>query len=454
MSFSAASLASLPPERRAALVATLSPAEAERLVYDWRFWARPKQVEPEGDWRVWLISAGRMFGKTRTGAEWVRERVEAGARRIVLIGRTVDDVRDTMIRGESGILAISPTWNRPAYVPSLRRLTWPNGAEALTYTAEKPDQMRGPNPDTAWCDELAAWQYPDMWDQVQFALRSIQSGLRPRICVTTTPRPTPLVRAILADPATVVTHGSTTENIANVDPATVAYLRRKYGGTRLGRQELEAEILDDAPGALWKRGRIDELRVSGAPELRRVIVAVDPAVSAQEGSDETGIVTVGLGIDGHGYVLGDLSGVRTPAEWGAAAVRECKARGANRIIAEANQGGNLVEANIKAAAESLNVRGVVVTLVHASRGKQARAEPISALYEQGRVHHVGSLAALEDQLCQWVPGASDSPDRLDALVYGLTDLMVDGDPRATAPRAVPIKTHFAPGQKLGPKFQW
>ena len=360
-----------------------------------------------------------MFGKTRAGAEWVRARVEAGARSIVLVGRTVDDVRDTMVRGESGLLAISPPWNRPKYTPSLRRLVWPSGAQALTYTAEKPDQMRGPNPDTAWCDELAAWQYPAMWDQLQFALRSIQSGLKPQVVVTTTPKPTPLVKAIVGDKTSVITRGITQENIANVDPATVAHLLEKYGGTRLGRQELSAELLDDVEGALWTHAMIDAYRLGALEkDLRRVVVAIDPAVSATEDSDETGILVVGADWQGHFYVLADLSGKMSPLDWARVAVSAYREFQADRIIAEVNNGGALVEANLRGV-----MQGAPYKAVHASQGKRTRAEPVAALYEQGRVHHVGSFPALEDQLTTWEHSRTQrSPDRLDALVWGLSEL--------------------------------
>ncbi|MGA7121196.1 MAG: terminase family protein, partial [Polyangiaceae bacterium] len=302
----AQALAAMPAAERERVIRGLSPADVARLKYAWRFWARASQLAPDGDaWIVWLILAGRAMGKTRAGAEWVIERVNAGSRHLALIGRTIRDVRETMIRGESGILALSPPWNMPVYVPSLGRLRWPNGAEALTFTAEKPDQLRGPQPDTVWADELAAWNYPAMWTQVTFAMRSIESGLKPRACVTTTPRPTKLVRELMADTSTVVTRGSTFENAANLDPAFIAKLKRQYEGTRIGRQELYGAVLEDAPGALWKRDRIHSLRVAEAPELRAIVVAVDPAVTSGEFSNETGIIVAGVGVDGHGYVLED-----------------------------------------------------------------------------------------------------------------------------------------------------
>lgn len=349
-----------------------------------------------------------------------------------------------MIRGESGILACSRPGEVPHYEPSKRRLTWPSGAEALTFSADEPDQMRGPQQDTAWADELAAWQYPDAWDQLTMGLRSVASGLKPRVVVTTTPRPTDIVKQLIADDKTHKTRGSTFDNIGNLAPSFIAKLRRKYEGTRIGRQELYAEVLDDAPGALWQRARIDFLRVSQLPELREIVIAVDPATTSGEDSDESGIVIAGLGINGHGYVLSDLSGRYTPYGWGSIVVDEYKTRKANRIVAETNQGGDLVESNIKTVADARKTT-VFVDKIHASRGKRARAEPVSGLYEQGLVHHVGCFPELEDQQCEWEPGSKDSPDRLDALVYALTSLMVDKNPNASQRRPGMVKTQFGAG---------
>ena len=417
------SLALLPRTQQISLLETLSNAEAEALLYDWPFWARDKQLAPPGDWFGWLILAGRGFGKTRTGAEWVRWRVETGqARRIALVGRTAADVRDVMVEGESGLLAISPPWNMPKYEPSKRRLTWPNGAMATTYSGDKPDQLRGPQHDTAWFDELAAWRYPDSFDQAMFGLRL---GLHPQWIGTTTPRPTALVRQLLADPTVVQARGSTAENRLNLAPLFVTLLERKYGGTRLGRQELEAEILDDTPGALWKRGQIEALRVTKPPELVRIAVAIDPSASSAEGAAETGIVVAGLGVDGQGYVLDDLSLHASPAEWAREALAGFHKYHADRIIAEANQGGEMIEQTLRSVLDRGD-RLPPFKLVHASRGKQTRAEPVSALYEQGLVHHVGAFAELEDQMTTWVPGEK-SPDRMDALVWCLTELMVKAE---------------------------
>jgi phage terminase large subunit-like protein len=443
--FTVHDLAALDYERT---VREMTPKQRTELAYTWPFWARPNQREPDGDWLVWMILAGRNFGKTRCGAEWVISRVNAGAKHIALIGRTAADVRDTMIRGESGILACSPPWNMPTYVPSLRRLTWPNGAEALTFSAEKPEAMRGPQPDTTWADELAAWKYAAMYTQAEFATRSILSGLRPRICVTTTPRPTPLLRRLNAEEGVHVTRGSTFDNAANMDPAILEKLRRNYEGSRIGRQELHGALLEDAPGALWKRERITELRVYEAPPMRVIVVAVDPAVTTGEKSNETGIIVSGVDADGHGYVLEDLSGKYSPNEWGKLVVDAWVKWKANRIIAEANNGGDLVVSNVLVAARDRNIQGVTVNKVHAAQGKRTRAEPIANLAEQGRIHHVGEYVALEDQQCSWEPDVIDdtgklkktpSPDRLDAYVWAFTDLMIDRNPKV--PRARQVIVH-------------
>ena len=380
-------------------------------------------MPPDGDWRLWLLLAGRGFGKTRTGAEWVRAQVEAGRyARIALVAPTAADARDVMVEGESGILRISPPWFRPTYEPSRRRLTWPNGAIATTYSADEPDRLRGPQHDGAWCDEVAVWTYPDAWDMLMLGLRL---GSDPRAVATTTPRPTKVIRELVAAHTTHVTRGSTYDNAANLAPAFMEQIIAKYAGTRLGRQELDAEILDDNPGALWKRDQIEALRVTTHPDLSRIVVAVDPAITADEGSDETGIIAAGMGAsDGHGYVLDDASLRGTPHAWATAAVRLYHTLKADRIIAESNQGGDMVEHTIRTVDPN-----VPVTLVHATRGKLTRAEPVAALYEQSKVHHAGTFPALEDQQCTWTQGDA-SPDRLDALVWALTHLMLDArEPR-------------------------
>lgn len=405
---------------RAEFLGSLTDDELRALRWKWRgFWARPKQIAPEGHWVIWLILAGRGFGKTKTGAEWVIERVESGARRIALVAETSADARDVMVEGESGVLACSPPWNPARYEPSKRRVTWANGAIATTFSADEPDQIRGPEHDTAWADEIAKWRYEEAWDNLQFGLR-VPGRLEPRAVATTTPKPTKLIRALVKDPDCFVTRGSTDENRANLAPAFLKAVFKKYAGTRLGRQELEAVLLEDAPGALWKRTQIDQHRVKKAPELVKVVVAIDPSVSSTSEDAETGIVVAGLGDDGHGYVLADGSIPHpTPEQWGTSSVALYHVHHADRIVGEVNNGGDLVESNIR----SID-RNVVFRQVRASRGKAVRAEPVASLAEQGRIHHCGNFGTLEDELCQWEPGAAKSPNRLDAYVWAFTDLML------------------------------
>lgn len=421
-------LAALSEEEQAEFMSKLSPEALAALKYDWDFWARPNQLEPEGNWTTWLILAGRGFGKTRTGAETIRRWVCGNTplspgccSRIALVAETAPDARDVMVEGPAGLLACHDKAFRPTYFPSKRSVEWPNGAQAILFNAVEPDQLRGPQFDAAWCDELAKWRYAqETWDQLQFGLRL---GEHPRQIVTTTPRPIPVVRKIMNDSTTVVTRGRTYDNAANLASPFLRQVEDRYGGTRLGRQELEGEILDDMPGALWTRDILDECRRTEHPDLDRIVVAVDPAVTSGEEADETGIVAIGIGRDAdgnqRGYVLADRSIKGTPDEWAAAAVRLYRELDADRIVAEKNQGGELVEAILRT-----KDRNVPVTLVHATRGKIVRAEPVSALYEQKRVHHVGRFDKLEDQMCQFTRDADrtngNSPDRVDALVWGLT----------------------------------
>jgi len=419
-------LASLSEALRNDLIAALNPAEAQALLYGWPYWARANQLPPNGDWRVWLLLAGRGFGKTRTGAELIRARAIAlAARRLALVAPTVGDARDIMVEGESGILAISPPWERPRYEPSKRRLTWPNGAIATLFSADEPERLRGPQHDAAWCDELASWRYPEAWDMLMLGLRL---GTDPRVVVTTTPRPTKLLRELIADPTVVVTRGTTHENRANLAPVFLGQVVRRYQGTRLGRQEIEAEILEDVPGALWNRGMIEATRASRAPALIRVVVAIDPAVSSTAGADETGIIVAGKDEDGRGWVLADASGRYPPTEWAKTAISAYRAHRADRIVAEVNNGGDMVEATLRMIEPNASFAAV-----HASRGKVTRAEPVAALYERGRVRHLGVFPQLEDQMCAFTPeahatsksrSAGYSPDRVDALVWALTDLLV------------------------------
>jgi phage terminase large subunit-like protein len=379
---------------------------------------------------VWLLLAGRGFGKTRTGAELVRARVATlTARRLALVAPTAADARNVMVEGESGILAISPPWDRPRYEPSKRRLTWPNGAIATLYSADEPERLRGPQHDATWCDELGSWRYPEAWDMLMFGLRL---GPDPRVVVTTTPRPTKLIRALIADPTAVVTRGSTYENRANLAPAFLDQIIRKYEGTRLGRQEIEAELLDDVPGALWARGIIEAARAHAAPSLVRVVVAIDPAATSTADADETGIIVAGKDEQGQGWVLADASGRYQPMEWAKTAIAAYRTHRADRVVAEVNHGGEMVEATLRVIDPN-----VPFAAVRASRGKVARAEPVAALYERGRIRHAGTFAQLEDQMCGFVPaGHGDaglgpggrSPDRVDALVWALTDLLVEPMP--------------------------
>jgi predicted phage terminase large subunit-like protein len=417
----------LTPAEATQLVADIDDApleleNAQRLLDDWRVWARPSQLPPEGDWRIWLLLAGRGFGKTRSGAEWVRAQVESGAAlRIALVAPTARDARLVMVEGESGLLAIAPDTMRPVFEPSKRQLTWPNGAIATLFSADEPDRLRGPQFDAAWCDELAAWRYPQAWDMLMMALRL---GTNPRVVVTTTPKPVKLVRALLASPDCAVTRGGTRDNAGNLAPGFLAAILKQYEGTRLGRQELDAELLEDMPGALWSRDAIERARIDEAPVLRRVVVAIDPAASAGEDADETGIVVAALGQDSHGYVLEDLSGRYSPHDWASHALEAYRAHRADRIVAEVNNGGAMVEATLRVLDA-----GVSYKPVHASRGKLARAEPVAALYEQGRIHHVGAFPALEDQMCAFTGGPLAhlaSPDRVDALVWALSELMLHG----------------------------
>ncbi len=417
-------LAAQPPEVRAQFYASLTESQAKALPYDWEFFGRKNQIPPPGNWRTWLVMAGRGFGKTRTGAEWIRTQVKSGCRNLSLVAPTAADVRDVMVEGESGLLSLYQDFERPLYEPSKRRITWPNGATATTFSADEPERLRGPQSDCAWCDEIGTWRYPEAFDMLMFGLRI---GDDPRVIVTTTPRPTKLIRDLIREPTTVITRGSSYENRSNLAPAFFEQIVRKYEGTRLGRQELEAELLEDVPGALWSHGIIDaaRLRDTDRNRLARVVVAIDPAVTSGEDADETGIVVVGRDNDGHGYVLADLSGKYSPIEWAKIAIAAYRTNQADRIVAETNNGGDMVEQTLRSVDPN-----IPYTAVHASRGKYTRAEPASALYEQGRIHHVGMFATLEDQMVTFTPDIDRkaqqfSPDRVDALVWAITDLLVE-----------------------------
>lgn len=408
----------------------LTPEQLNNLTRDWRFWARDEQILPAGDWwDTWAIIAGRGWGKTRTGAETVLDLVEQGYRAIGLIGRTVNDVRNVMVEGPlSGIMACAKRrGHEVVYEPSKRRLVWSNGAKAFTYSGDKPDQLRGPEHDAIWCDELAAWRYPETWDM---ALLGLRIGWRPLALVTTTPRPVPHVKELLAATTTLITRGRTLDNAANLSRAALNKLLTKYKGTRLGLQELEAIILTDTPGALWQRAMLELLRVKNAPPIIKVAVGVDPEASDGEDSASTGIVVVGIDAAKNGYVLDDVTVQGSPATWAKAAIAAYERWGAEAIVAEANNGGDMVVHTLRSVLQP-GQRVPRILKAHASDSKKTRAEPVSTLYEQGRIYHVGAFAELEDQMCTWVPG-DKSPDRLDAMVWGFTHLLVEGGIKRTA----------------------
>ncbi len=412
---------------------SLTPQTRARLLNHWPFWARPEQRAPGGEWLTWLILAGRGFGKTRAGSEWVREMVcgdtpLAPGRygRVALVAETAADCRDVLVEGDSGIMAVHPKDFRPVYEPSKRRVTWPNGAVATLFNATEPDQLRGPQHDLAWCDELAKWRYAEeTWDMLQFGLRL---GSDPRQLITTTPRPIALLRKIMADKRTVITRGSTFDNSSNLAASFLANIRSKYEGTRLGRQELNAEVLDDVPGALWTREMLDKTRRKRGdklPDMQRVVVAIDPAGKSQEsavseGTADTGIVVTGLGVDGRGYILDDQTCSLSPNGWARRALAAYDLYSADCIVVETNQGGDMVKHTIHSVRPDVSVREVT-----ASRGKVTRAEPIAALYEQGRISHVGTFAELEDQMVLFTPlgiAGNTTGDRVDALVWALTQI--------------------------------
>lgn len=420
-----ASLKQLPRSELARISETLPEEQASELLYWWEFWARPEQLIPAGDWTTWLVMAGRGFGKTRVLSEAARTWIKTN-RYVNMIGATADDARDILIEGESGILACCPKHERPLYKKSERKLLWPNGATSLIFTADEPERLRGKQHMKLLCDEVAAWRYPDAWTQARLGLRL---GKKPQCIVATTPRPRPLVRELLDAKTTLVTRGSTYDNSANLAQDWLDTIITQYEGTRLGRQELDGQLLTDTPGALWKIAQFDECRVPGLPsgvKLVRVVVAVDPAVSSSAESDETGIVVVGLGSDGFGYVLADYSGQHTPQQWASKVVEAYREHQADCVVVEVNQGGDLVSANLRSVDANLPIR-----TVHASRGKVLRAEPIASLYEQLKVRHLKNLGRLEDQMSSWSPvDAKRSPDRLDACVYGLTEVMLGGAQQA------------------------
>jgi phage terminase large subunit-like protein len=411
----------------------LEEGELLALPFLFEFWAMEHQLPSSGDRRSWVVMGGRGAGKTRAGAEWVRAQVEGACpsdpgqcKQMALIGETVDQTRDVMVFGESGILACSPPDRRPEWQATRKRLLWPNGAIAQVFSAHDPEALRGPQFDGAWVDELAKWKRgAEAWDMLQFALRL---GEQPQVCVTTTPRSVGVLKGILLAPSTVATHAPTEANKANLASSFLEEVERRYAGTRLGRQELEGVLIEDSEGALWSSALLEAHRVDISPEVDRVVVAVDPPAGSKPGADECGIVVVGVQSNGvpqdwRAVVLEDatVQGA-TPNGWASAAIAAMERWDAERLVVEVNQGGDMVSSVIR------QVDPIVpITAVHASRGKAARAEPVAALYEQGRVSHLRGLAELEDQMCLMTSRGFDgkgSPDRVDALVWALYDLMI------------------------------
>ena len=402
-------------------LAEASAAVQAQARYRWDVWARPNQIEPEGDHRYWLVLAGRGFGKTRAGVEWCRSQIENGSSsRAIVIAPTSADCRDTIVDGPSGFLNVCPPWNRPLYEPSKRRLTWDNGAIVSLYSAEEPDRLRGVNCDLMLADELAAWTHSETWDMAMFALRI---GANPRAMITTTPRPTRLIKNLVENTSTVVTRGSTYDNKANLAPQFLDAILKKYDGTRMGRQEIYAEVLEDVEGAILSLDQLISLRVEEADDPQRIVVGVDPAISTGENADKTGIVVTSRGKDGHLYALADRSCRLGPAGWAKKVVDAFHEFQADLIVAEKNQGGAMVEHTIR----SLDA-DVPIKLVHATRGKHVRAEPILAMFEQGKAHTMKGMDELESQLSSFTPQGYESdgsPDSADAFIWASTELTQD-----------------------------
>jgi phage terminase large subunit-like protein len=430
-----AALIAKDPDARRKTLAAMSEEEQREFKWHWELWARQEQLPPPGDWRAWLVMAGRGFGKTRAGAEWVRALAEGdGQARIALVAASLGEARAVMVEGECGLLAIAPPGRAPLFEPSLRRLTWPSGAQATYFSAGEPESLRGPQHSHAWCDEIAKWDNAGgramaAWDNLLLGLRL---GDHPRLVATTTPRAVPLLRRVLSElpEDLAVTHGRSEENADYLPPRFLRDMRRSFGRSLLGRQELDGELIEDLPGALWTRALIEGCRESAAPPTVRVVIGVDPPAS--DGGDACGIVVVGLAEDGIARVLHDGSLLKpSPERWARKVARLSESWGADRVIAESNQGGQMVRSVLQATGIVLPLK-----LVHASRGKVARAEPVAALYEAGRVRHAGVFAALEDEMCGLISGGAyegpgRSPDRADALVWALTELMLG---RVSEPR--------------------
>ena len=421
----------------------LTEGELLALPFMFDFWAMPHQLPPEGTWRSWVIMGGRGAGKTRAGAEWVRAQVEGSrpndsgrCRRIALVGETLDQVREVMVFGDSGILACSPPDRRPEWHATRRMLIWPNGATAQAFSAHDPESLRGPQFDGAWVDELAKWKKGhDTWDMLQFALRL---GDDPRVCVTTTPRNVGVLKDLLKLSSTVVTHAPTEANAANLATSFLEEVRIRYAGSRLSRQELDGILVEDAEGALWTGALLEGARVSTLPEMDRIVVAIDPATTSSEGSDACGIMVVGAVTRGpvqdwQAFVLEDASTTGLgPFQWAGHALAAMRRWDADRLVVEVNQGGDMIEALVRQIDPLVPFRKL-----HASRSKAARAEPVAALYEQGRVFHHGDLGDLEDQMCAMTAqgyAGKGSPDRLDALVWALHELIIAPSAKWQQPR--------------------
>ncbi|MCC7320918.1 MAG: DNA-packaging protein [Rubellimicrobium sp.] len=439
----AAFIASGPAARQSAFLDGLSPQALAALPWLFDFWALPHQLPPEGDWRTWLILGGRGAGKTRAGAEWVRSMVEGprprdpgSARRVALVGETLAQAREVMVFGESGIMACSPPDRRPEWIAGRMMLVWPNGATAQVFSAHEPETLRGPQFDAAWADEIAKWKKgQEAWDMLAFGLRL---GTAPRACVTTTPRNAAVLKDLMAQPSTVSTHAPTSANRAYLAASFLEEVQRRYAGTRQGRQELDGVLLADAEGALWTQEMLARAATGRVPDLDRVLVAVDPPVTGHRGSDACGIVVAGVSMQGppaewRAHVIEDatVQGV-SPEGWARAAVAALERHGAERLIAEVNQGGALVESVLRQVSPMVPFRAV-----RAVRGKVMRAEPVAALYEQGRISHARGLGDLEDQMCRMTLKGYEgqgSPDRVDALVWALHELMIAPAMAQGAPR--------------------
>lgn len=436
-------LACAPPQERESFLNDLPEEALAALPYIFEFWALDHQLAPEGNWKTWVIMGGRGAGKTRAGAEWVRSEVEGSrpmdpgrSRRVALVGETLDQVREVMVMGESGILACSPPDRKPTWEATRKRLVWPNGAIAQAFSAHEPESLRGPQFDAAWVDELAKWKKAeDAWDMLQFGLRL---GETPRQVVTTTPRNVSVLKRILDLPSTVTTHAPTEANRAYLADSFLEEIRERYAGTRLGRQELDGVLMTDTEGALWTQEMLIRSQIEKTPSFNRVVVAVDPPVTGHSKSDECGIVVVGACTEGQpqdwqAVVLEDASvKAASPQRWAEAALDAMARHGADRLIAEVNQGGDLVESVVRQIDPVVPFRAV-----RATRGKAARAEPVAALYEQGRVKHMRGLNELEDQMVQMTQhgfSGQGSPDRVDALVWALQEVMIDPSQRFRRPR--------------------